>query len=200
MPSRRDDRRRRASSRHGLARAPGAGEAQRPGRVHCPLDGYRIIGRRDGDAVRLWTRLQNERGGSFVGVAAALRAMPVTSSTIDGEAVILRPDGHSDFRAPRSRAGAAAATLIAFDLLELAGDDLRRQPLEDRRARLAALLVGAEPALVSASPSTPRAPTSSPRPAPSASKASSPSAAARPTAPAGTATGSRSPIPAYARA
>jgi ATP-dependent DNA ligase len=38
------------------------------------------------------------------------------------------------------RAGTRKATLYAFDLLELDGTDLRREPWEMRRARLASLL------------------------------------------------------------
>ena len=48
---------------------------------------------------------------------------------------MLRPDGHSDFEALRSRQ-AAEAVLIAFDLLELDGVDLRPLPIEDRWAEL----------------------------------------------------------------
>lgn len=103
-------------------------------------DGYRIIAKKDGPDVRMWTRLQNETQGRFARIAAALTLLPVSSCTIDGEAVIFRPDGHSDFHALRSSAGAAIAQFVAFDILELAGEDLRRLPIEDRRARLARLV------------------------------------------------------------
>ena len=103
-------------------------------------DGYRLCCRkRDGD-VALWTRLENEVGGRFQRIASAVRALPVATCTIDGEAIVLRPDGHSDFHALRSRDGAARANLVVFDLLEINGIDLRREPLEERRTRLAALI------------------------------------------------------------
>jgi hypothetical protein len=50
-----------------------------------------------------------------------------------GEAVAFRPDGHSDFAALRTKAGSARACLVAFDLLNLNGEDLRQRPIEERR-------------------------------------------------------------------
>ena len=105
-------------------------------------DGYRICASK-GDTVRLWTRLQNECGGRFLRIAEAMAALPCESATIDGEAVVRRPDGHCDFHALRLKVGAAKAELIAFDLIELDGEDLRRMPIEDRRARLEPLCGGA---------------------------------------------------------
>lgn len=103
-------------------------------------DGYRLCCRKDGTSVAIWTRLENEVGGRFERIAAMLRALPGGSCTIDGEAIVRRPDGHSDFHALRSRVGAAEAMLVAFDLVEIEGQDLRREPLEVRRTRLAALI------------------------------------------------------------
>ena len=56
---------------------------------------------------------------------------------IDGEAVVCRHDGLSDFTALRSRRRDRYVTLIAFDLIELQGDDLRDHKLIDRKQRLA---------------------------------------------------------------
>jgi ATP-dependent DNA ligase len=71
-------------------------------------------------------------------IADALAALRVKSGIVDGEGVVCRPDGVSDF--DRLRAGTRKAILYAFDLLELDGTDLRREPWETRRARLASLL------------------------------------------------------------
>ncbi len=71
------------------------------------------------------------------------------SFAIDGEAVVLRDDGHSDFEALRTRPGAQRAIYIVFDLLHLDGRDLRRRPLEERRALLADLIADAQGILVS---------------------------------------------------
>jgi ATP-dependent DNA ligase len=37
--------------------------------------------------------------------------LPAESALIDGEAVVFRPDGHSDFAALRTKAGGAQAAL-----------------------------------------------------------------------------------------
>jgi len=64
------------------------------------------------------------------------------SALIDGEAVTLRPNGHSDFAALRTKAGSARACHVAFDLLSLNGEDLRQRPLEERRDALWRLVHG----------------------------------------------------------
>jgi ATP-dependent DNA ligase len=56
------------------------------------------------------------------------------------DAVILRPDNTSDFEALRSRQGQAEAILVAYDIMEADGQDVRAEPLEERRKRLAKLL------------------------------------------------------------
>jgi len=71
----------------------------------------------------------------------------VDSVTIDGEAVCLLEDGRPDFHTLRSRPTCRDARLVAFDLLALNGQDLRRMPLHERRKRLAALLSGWHEAL-----------------------------------------------------
>jgi ATP-dependent DNA ligase len=45
------------------------------------------------------------------------------SALIDGEAVELREDERSDFRALLTKRGGLMAALVAFDLLRLDGDD-----------------------------------------------------------------------------
>jgi bifunctional non-homologous end joining protein LigD len=65
------------------------------------------------------------------GIAEALMALKVKSVTLDGEAVVCGPDGVTDFdrlRAAMGREGSRQAFLYAFDLLELDGRDLRREP------------------------------------------------------------------------
>ena len=99
-------------------------------------DGYRICARKDDAQVRVWTRLQNEVGGKFERIVDGMRGLKCRTCTIDGEAVVQRSDGHCDFYALKSFECARAAVLVAFDLLELNGDDLRKEPLEVRRAKL----------------------------------------------------------------
>jgi bifunctional non-homologous end joining protein LigD len=66
----------------------------------------------------------------------------VDKALIDGEAVALRKDGRSDFGALLTKRGGAHATLMAFDLLRLNGDDQRLKPIEARREALQQLVAG----------------------------------------------------------
>ena len=95
-------------------------------------DGYRFIGRRDADRVRVFSRRGldwTERVPTIVAAAGELRARTVV---IDGEAVGARDDGVTDFLALRSAMASrdrhGGVFLYAFDLLELDGQDrcLRR--------------------------------------------------------------------------
>jgi hypothetical protein len=49
-------------------------------------------------------------------------------------------DNTSDFEALRSRQRQAEAILVAYDIMEADGQDVRPEPLEERRKRLAKLL------------------------------------------------------------
>ena len=99
-------------------------------------DGYRIIACRAGDRVCLWSRTGRNWSDAFPAVVAAIERLKVDNVTIDGEAVCLLPDGRPDFHALRSKHACKDARLIAYDLLSLNGEDLRRTPLHERRKRL----------------------------------------------------------------
>jgi bifunctional non-homologous end joining protein LigD len=71
---------------------------------------------------------------------AAVAALPVRSCLIDGEAIVSDEAGLAVFELIRSRRPDADAVLCAFDLLELDGEDLRRLPVEARKAGFAQLL------------------------------------------------------------
>jgi hypothetical protein len=58
------------------------------------------------------------------------------SFTLDGEAVVVGPNGLTDFEALRRRGSGDVAVLYVFDLLEYDGSDLRRMPLEAAVAKL----------------------------------------------------------------
>ena len=70
----------------------------------------------------------------------AVESLPVRSCVLDGEAIVVNEDGLSIFDILRYRLRDDAAVLCAFDLIEADGVDLRRQPLERRKATLAELL------------------------------------------------------------
>jgi bifunctional non-homologous end joining protein LigD len=105
-------------------------------------DGFRFICWRAGGRVRVFSRQGVDWTDRVPLIAEALAALRVKSVIVDGEGVVCRADGVSDFdllRAGISRS-CREAFLYAFDLLELDGTDLRREPWETRRARLAGLL------------------------------------------------------------
>jgi bifunctional non-homologous end joining protein LigD len=52
----------------------------------------------------------------------------------------MRADNTSDFEGLRSRQGQAEAILVAYDIMEADGQDMRPEPLEERRKRLNKLL------------------------------------------------------------
>src|SRR6516165_8248022 len=81
-------------------------------------DGYRIIVRRDGPTVRLYTRNAYDWTARLPAIAAAAERIKAKSFTIDGEAVVLGPDGLSRFDELRRREAAHSAMLYAFDLIE----------------------------------------------------------------------------------
>ena len=75
---------------------------------------YRLIARKDGDQVRLWTRPGSDYSARFTRIMEAVAALPVERVVLDGEAVVLRPDATSDFFALRSSEGQSTAVLVAF--------------------------------------------------------------------------------------
>ena len=65
------------------------------------------------------------------------------SCIIDGEAVACDDNGVASFNLIRYRRHDDSTFLYAFDLIELNGDDLRRNPLEVRKATLRSTLAKA---------------------------------------------------------
>jgi bifunctional non-homologous end joining protein LigD len=119
-----------------------------PGWIHeIKHDGFRMMVRRDPAGVRLLTRNGHNWTDRYPLIAAAVGALRVRSCLIDGEAVACGDDGLPAFDRLRYRRQDAAVFLFAFDLLELDGQDLRREPLETRKATLASLLRGCLPGL-----------------------------------------------------
>src|SRR3954470_19470088 len=64
-------------------------------------DGYRIVARKQGSLVRLWSRNGRNWADAFPAIVDAIKALPTENVIIDGEAVCLRADGHPDFHALR---------------------------------------------------------------------------------------------------
>src|SRR5271163_3038196 len=59
-------------------------------------DGYRIIARKDGSRVTLWSRYGTNFTDRLPKIAEAICSLAAESAVIDGEAVAARPDGNSD--------------------------------------------------------------------------------------------------------
>jgi bifunctional non-homologous end joining protein LigD len=111
-------------------------------------DGMRMIARRDGAGVRLITRQGNDFTSRFPLIVAAIAALPTRSSLIDGEAICTNDDGLAVFDLIRRQRNSENAVMVAFDLIELDGEDFRRTPIEQRKARLLRLVRDRHPGIV----------------------------------------------------
>jgi ATP-dependent DNA ligase len=103
-------------------------------------DGFRVIARKSGNRVRLYSRPGNDLTWRFPLIVEALARLHPRSVILDGEAVACDDSGVPDFECLRHRHHDDSVTLCAFDLIELNGDDLRREPLVTRKATLASIL------------------------------------------------------------
>ena len=82
----------------------------RPGWLHeIKHDGYRILARKQGQRVTLWSRRGTDFADRLRRIAEAVRSLPAEDALIDGEAVVLRPDGRSDFEALLTKRGGKGA-------------------------------------------------------------------------------------------
>jgi ATP dependent DNA ligase domain len=92
-------------------------------------DGFRIIARKNGPRVRLYSRPGNDLTYRFPLIVEALARLRSRSCIIDGEAVACDDNGVASFNLVRYRHHDESIFLYAFDLIELNGDDLRRDPV-----------------------------------------------------------------------
>jgi bifunctional non-homologous end joining protein LigD len=102
--------------------------------------GYSIMTERSRGRVRLYTRNGYDFADRFPLAAAAISKLPVRSCLVDGEAIVCDANNVAVFDLLRRWGADEDVVLCAFDLLELDGHDLRREPIEDRKAILAKLL------------------------------------------------------------
>jgi bifunctional non-homologous end joining protein LigD len=110
-------------------------------------DGFRLMVRRDGAGIRLLTRNGYDWSPRYPLIVQAVDRLRVRSCLIDGEAVACGDDGVPSVDRIRYRRHDQSVFLYAFDLIELNGDDLRREPLEVRKATLSSVLAKASPGL-----------------------------------------------------
>jgi ATP dependent DNA ligase-like protein len=106
-----------------------------PGWIHeIKHDGYRLMARRDPIGIRLLTRNGHDWALRYPLIVEAVDRLKVRSCLIDGEAVACDDNGIASFDLIRHHRANDSVFLYAFDLIELNGDDLRRDPLEVRKA------------------------------------------------------------------
>jgi ATP-dependent DNA ligase len=103
-------------------------------------DGFRVIARKEGSRVRLYSRPGNDLTERFPLIVEALARLRSRSCIIGGEAVCCDDNGVSNFNRIRYRRHDGDVFLYAFDLIELNGDDLRPEPLERHKVLLMRLL------------------------------------------------------------
>ncbi len=106
------------------------------------------MARRDGAGVRLITRHGNDFTSRFPLAVAAVSLLPARSFLIDGEAICTDENGLAVFELIRRARHGDKAVLCVFDLVELDGRDLRRLPIEQRKAKLARLVRGPHPGII----------------------------------------------------
>jgi len=105
-------------------------------------DGFRFICRLERGRVRVFSRRGTDYTERVPRIVDTLARLPVASVTLDGEGVACDPNGVTSFdllRAALDRPARREVFLYAFDLLELDGRDMRREPWSDRRWKLARL-------------------------------------------------------------
>jgi bifunctional non-homologous end joining protein LigD len=123
-----------------LVKAPPAGDTW----LHeLKYDGYRIVCRVEDGAARLISRGGKDWTTHFPEVRDVVLRLAARRALVDGEVAVVLEDGRTSFQALQNVfSGGTRARLVyfAFDLLRLDDDDLTSLPLEQRKARLAALL------------------------------------------------------------
>jgi bifunctional non-homologous end joining protein LigD len=106
-------------------------------------DGFRIIARKDGRRVKLYSRLGQDLTQRYPLICEAMARLP--SCTIDGEAIACDESGTESFDLLQRRQRDDRVLLYAFDLIELAGEDRRRDALTQRKTDLRRLLADSGP-------------------------------------------------------
>jgi bifunctional non-homologous end joining protein LigD len=97
-------------------------------------DGYRaIVGVADG-RVRIVSRRGNDVSARYPELASLATNVPVDDLVLDGELVVLDDDGRPSFNAIQQHKD--PATLMAFDVLRVDGQDVTPLPWHERRALL----------------------------------------------------------------
>jgi DNA ligase D-like protein (predicted ligase) len=97
------------------------------------VDGYRAIAFKSGGKLQLRSRNDNDFSRRYPGVLKGLTNLP-DETVIDGEVVAFDADGKPSFSVLQNCGSASGPVVFyVFDVLVLAGRDLRREALDARR-------------------------------------------------------------------
>ena len=131
--------------------SPGASVAEAVAAFRCvsvehKLDGLRVQIHRRGDEVRVFSRNLNDLTARLPGIVSAVRALPVNTVVLDGEALWMGADGPARFQETMSQIDTDAppegVVTFLFDILHLDGVDLLDLPQHDRVQRLRQIAPG----------------------------------------------------------
>jgi bifunctional non-homologous end joining protein LigD len=106
------------------------------------FDGYRNQLHIANDDIKVFTRRGNDWTKRFRKIAADAYLINAGSAIIDGEVVVPAADGTTDFSVLQNelKGKSTKIVMVAFDLLYLNGQDLRKLPLLERKAILRKLI------------------------------------------------------------
>jgi bifunctional non-homologous end joining protein LigD len=116
-------------------------------------DGYRAVAFIENGKVRLVSRNQNELTARYPELKDLAKSVKAKAAILDGEVVALDQEGRPSFSLMQQRTGfrpgghrgraneEVPVLYYAFDLLYLDGYDFRKLPLEERKKKLASILV-----------------------------------------------------------
>ena len=119
-------------------------------------DGYRAIAFIEDGMVRLVSRNQNDLTARYPELKDMARLIKAKTAILDGEVVALDAEGKASFSLMQQRTGFrpgghhaaenadVPVLYYAFDLLYLDGYDWRRVPLEERKRKLASMVVAGD--------------------------------------------------------
>jgi len=111
------------------------------------FDGYRLLVFIDRGKVRMVTRKGNDWTDKFTSLVPAFEKLPVKQAILDGELVIVAPNGTSSFQMLQNVLSSGRhdeLVFYAFDLLYADGMDLRAAPLVARKEALHGILGGGQ--------------------------------------------------------
>lgn len=111
------------------------------------LDGYRMQVRKDGSSVQMLTRTGLDWTSRMRSIANEIARLPVENATLDGEVVVVAPNGttsFADLQASMQEGAKNVLTYFAFDLLHLEGKSTRNLPLKERKELLGSILDDAD--------------------------------------------------------